>query len=612
MNGVREVRDVREVREVRRSRPLHRSAALPLVLSVLLFSPAARAQLSGSVDAEAFRPAPGPMDGFVVQRSTPEPHLAWAVRLIIDYAHEPLVLRRDGEIVERIIEHRLGAHLLGSVGFLDILEVGVGLPFVLVQTGETSLSLGDLSAAAVGDLQLDLKAAWPERFGGMFGVAVGATVRFGTGDAESFSGEGAAGFDPRLILDLQTDWFGLALDFGYRLRENASIASFPVADELTYALGVVVPVADLAGWDIGGLDAIGEVWGATPAADPFVSRNRSPLEALGGVRWRHPGGLIVSAGAGGGLTRGYTSPDVRAFLELGYAASPPPPGPPDADGDGIPDDDDRCPLEEEDEDEFQDEDGCPDPDNDGDGVLDDDDDCPLEKEDADGFEDGDGCPDPDNDGDGILDGDDDCPDVAETVNGVQDEDGCPEGDRDGDTIVDDVDRCPEEAEDADGFADEDGCPDPDNDGDGIRDVDDGCRDEPETANGFEDEDGCPDFARRGVAEIAILKPILFRSNSDEILAESYPVLADVASIMEAHPEIRIRVEGHTDDRGSDEHNLELSRDRAAAVVRFLVERHGIGAERLSSEGFGEAQPIGPNATPEGRARNRRVVFTIEP
>ena len=588
---------------------------LALALALLVPLAAAGQGLSGSVDAEAFRPAPGPMDGFVVQRSTPEPHLAWSVRLYLDYAHEPLVLRRDGEIVERIIEHRLGAHLQGSVGLFDILEIGLGLPFVLVQTGDNSLALGDLSAAAVGDLRLDLKAAWPERFGGMFGIALGATVRFGTssGGPESFSGEGVAGFDPRLILDLQTDWFGVALDFGYRLRENAAIASLPVQDELTYALGVVVPLAELAGWeDMGGLDLIGELWGATPAADPFASLNRSPLEALGGVRWRFPCGWIASAGVGGGITRGYTSPDVRAFLEIGYAAEPPPPGPPDADGDGIPDVDDRCPNEAEDEDDFRDEDGCPDPDNDGDGILDDDDDCPMDKEDIDRFEDEDGCPDPDNDGDGIPDVDDDCPDQAETVNGVDDDDGCPEGDRDGDTIVDAADRCPDEAEDDDDFADDDGCPDPDNDGDGIIDRDDACPDEPETLNGEDDDDGCPDFARRGAAEIAILKPILFRTNSDEILEESFPVLADVAAIMEAHPEIRIRVEGHTDDRGTEEHNLELSRLRAAAVVRFLVQRHGIDADRLSSEGFGESQPIAPNSTPEGRAKNRRVVLTILP
>lgn len=489
-------------------RPL---SALALVLAALL-APAARAQdLSGAIDAEAFQPAPGPLDGFVVQRSTPQPHLSWSVRAFFDYAHAPLVAGRDGVVEERIVAHRLNAHLLGSVGFLDILEVGLGLPFVLVQTGATSLALDDLSVAAVGDLRLDLKAAWPARFGDVLGLALGATARFGTGDAAAFASGGTAGFDPRLILDVQTDWFGLALDLGYRVRQNAAIAGLPVEDELTYALGVVVPLADLAGWDVGALDVAGEVWGATPAADLFGEVERSPLEASAGVRWRFPCGWIASAGAGAGLTRGYTAPTARVFLEVGYTAPPPPPGPPDADGDGIADDDDRCPMEEEDEDDFADDDGCPDPDNDDDGIPDRDDDCPAE---------------------------------------------------------------------------------------------------PETVNGTDDDDGCPDFARRGDAEIAILRPILFRTNSDEILPESDAVLADVAAILQAHPELRIRVEGHTDDRGTARHNLELSRQRAAAVVRRLVERHGIPADRLSSEGFGESLPIAPNSTPEGRAKNRRVVFNI--
>jgi len=89
------------------------------------------------------------------------------------------------------------------------------------------------------------------------------------------------------------------------------------------------------------------------------------------------------------------------------------------------------------------------------------------------------------------------------------------------------------------------------------------------------------------------------------------VLADVGSIMQAHAEIRILVEGHTDDRGSEEHNLELSQQRAAAVVRFLVERHQIDASRLSAEGYGESQPIADNGSSDGRAKNRRVMFTIQ-
>ena len=69
----------------------------------------------------------------------------------------------------------------------------------------------------------------------------------------------------------------------------------------------------------------------------------------------------------------------------------------------------------------------------------------------------------------------------------------------------------------------------------------------------------------------------------------------------------MRVEGHTDSRASDAHNLDLSRRRAASVMRYLTEQ-GVDATRLDSEGFGESRPIADNETEEGRALNRRVEF----
>jgi outer membrane protein OmpA-like peptidoglycan-associated protein len=71
----------------------------------------------------------------------------------------------------------------------------------------------------------------------------------------------------------------------------------------------------------------------------------------------------------------------------------------------------------------------------------------------------------------------------------------------------------------------------------------------------------------------------------------------------------IRVEGHTDDRGAEKANLDLSQRRAQAVVAYLV-RKGVAAARLEAAGFGEARPIAPNDTAENRGRNRRVEFVI--
>ena len=285
---------------------------------------------------------------------------------------------------------------------------------------------------------------------------------------------------------------------------------------------------------------------------------------------------------------------------------------PDNDQDGILDTPDECPLEAEDMDQFEDADGCPDPDNDQDGVLDTPDECPNEPEDMDGFEDDNGCPDPDNDQDGILDTPDQCPDEPEDMNGVDDEDGCPEVDSDGDGLLDPVDQCPQQPEDMDGFEDEDGCPDPDNDQDGILDGPDQCPNEPEAVNGFEDEDGCPDEAVIEVTcnAIVIRDSIFFETNRDVIRDVSFELLNQIAAVMTARPDItRISVEGHTDSRGSDRHNLDLSTRRAASVRTYLM-NHGIAESRLVSRGWGEARPIDSNRTNSGRAANRRVEFVI--
>jgi outer membrane protein OmpA-like peptidoglycan-associated protein len=80
--------------------------------------------------------------------------------------------------------------------------------------------------------------------------------------------------------------------------------------------------------------------------------------------------------------------------------------------------------------------------------------------------------------------------------------------------------------------------------------------------------------------------------------------------LKANPDIkRMRIEGHTDNRGNADMNLDLSKRRAASVRQWLVD-HGVESERLESEGYGLTRPIASNDTDEGRALNRRVEFKI--
>ena len=84
-------------------------------------------------------------------------------------------------------------------------------------------------------------------------------------------------------------------------------------------------------------------------------------------------------------------------------------------------------------------------------------------------------------------------------------------------------------------------------------------------------------------------------------------LAAVANAMNAHDDIDLVLEGHTDAIGSDAYNQDLSARRAAAVKERIVQDYGIDPGRISTVGYGESRPIADNSTDEGRARNRRVI-----
>ena len=103
-----------------------------------------------------------------------------------------------------------------------------------------------------------------------------------------------------------------------------------------------------------------------------------------------------------------------------------------------------------------------------------------------------------------------------------------------------------------------------------------------------------------------LHGIYFASGSAQLLPESRPALEAIAALLNQHADWSVVVEGHTDNLGSAESNLKLSRDRAAAVREALVSHYEVAAQRLSAAGYGLTRPIETNATLEGRARNRRV------
>jgi outer membrane protein OmpA-like peptidoglycan-associated protein len=100
--------------------------------------------------------------------------------------------------------------------------------------------------------------------------------------------------------------------------------------------------------------------------------------------------------------------------------------------------------------------------------------------------------------------------------------------------------------------------------------------------------------------------IHFDLDSAAVRESSAPTLEQIATLLRDRPELEILVVGHTDNQGSLDYNMRLSRERAAAVVEALVRDYGIAAERLSGQGAGFLAPVATNRTEEGRALNRRV------
>jgi outer membrane protein OmpA-like peptidoglycan-associated protein len=239
------------------------------------------------------------------------------------------------------------------------------------------------------------------------------------------------------------------------------------------------------------------------------------------------------------------------------APPPPPPAPADTDGDGITDDKDKCPTVR--------------------GVA--------------KYE---GCPVPDTDKDGINDDDDKCPTVA----GVARYQGCPVPDTDNDGLNDEDDKCPT----VPGVARYQGCPVPDADKDGVNDEEDKCPNLPGTVA----NQGCPEISQEITTKTAYAaRNIFFETGKAVLLKKSFAPLNDVVKILNENPELKLAIDGHTDNVGADAFNQTLSEKRAASVKAYLVSK-GVDESRLVATGFGETQPVADNKTATGRQKNRRV------
>ena len=237
------------------------------------------------------------------------------------------------------------------------------------------------------------------------------------------------------------------------------------------------------------------------------------------------------------------------------------------------------------------------PDDDGDGVPNHLDKCPDTPKNV--KVDAQGCP-LDTDGDGVPDYLDKCPGTPEGV--AVDAAGCPI-DSDGDGVPDYLDKCPGTPRGI--KVDAQGCP-LDSDGDGVPDSLDKC---PGTPRGVPvDKTGCP---IKGIEvmgdEWMVRGKVLFALNKATIRPEAAEVLLKVAGFLKKNPQYAVEIQGNTDNTGAMAWNMQLSQMRADAVKAYLVS-NGVAGGMLTTKAFGPNEPIAPNNTAEGRAKNRRVDF----
>jgi OOP family OmpA-OmpF porin len=368
-----------------------------------------------------------------------------------------------------------------------------------------------------------------------------------------FSGEVALGhyFNPNFALEFGVGYFETDYD-------SSSICADIYVMPVTISVKPTLPIGNLDLYALGGAGAYyttGEIdsyddsgigWG--PHAGAGASYRITDNISLG-VEGKY---LWADAGLSPDVDLdGYTVMGVFT-LHLGVKKETEPPSSPiDSDGDGVPDNLDKCPDTPR-------------------GVRVDSSGCPI-----------------DSDGDGVPDNLDKCPD---TPKGVKvDSDGCPL-DSDGDGVPDFLDTCPDTPKGT--KVDSSGCP-LDTDGDGVPDYRDECPNTPKGAT--VNSKGC--WALTGM--------VLFDFNSANLKEEVFPLLDEVVKILEKNPEIKGEIQGHTDSRGAEAYNQDLSERRAKAVEDYL-ESKGIDRARLTSKGYGETQPIASNDTEEGRRENRRV------
>ncbi len=584
--------------------------SLLLPVSVALAQDVVAGGEAPDANLQTFRPSMDSHDFFRVI-DTDLPVNGFSASGLFSYSADPLQYRRwDGSVVD-VSGDILQLDAMASVR-LGSLRLGVDAPIYLQTFGGQQAG-----ASGLGDLALEAKWRMADPSTAPVGVALLGRRVFATATAGEGLGAARGGWDLAMALDKSFDKIDVVANAGTVSQRPVSMEGADWGSQLFGQLGVSWHTTDNFG-------LVGELYGARVLGSS--SEASSPLEGLVGanIRSGRSRGFTIRPAVGYGLRDAVGTPRVRGLLSFGWDPLSPV-TPKDRDKDGIVDSADACPSVPEDVDAYEDSDGCADPtlvrvrviDSDGIELLE----APFKTSSGASGKAGPALP---------LD----AGKYTFSAGGVDTPIEVPGGAPFDVQLKVPAPRTPLHVEAKDGK----GRPVADVtwsatgplplEGFGAADLQirPGAYAFEAKAPGYRTAKVSVETAKEGTTQVVfqmeplkaqlvgqrieIKESVYFETMRSEIKAESFGLLDEVAQVLLDHPELtKVRVEGHTDSRGDDKLNLELSKSRAQAVAAYLVTK-GVAADRIESEGYGETRPLVKGKNAAAYEKNRRVDFRV--
>lgn len=585
------------------------------------------------LDGHHFSPVPtlgGPLDLIGVWRPAAAPARAFGVSGLFERSSAGLVEVYedwDGQTEQVLLDDVTALNLGLLASPWRRLSLSVAAPLYLSSTGAEGAQ-----GAGIGDLRVSAPIALiaPRSTGLALGLVPGLSLP--TGDESRLLGDPGLGFSALAALGLHGARATLDTNLGYRQRPEIDYLNQTGGGALVASLGAGYAVSDALGLR-------GELLYEASLRENEVSGTASPGEALLSVRGRTKKNLSYTLGGGAGVTAGAGAPAWRAFVGLGWAYISDPNR--DTDLDGILDSADACDREPEVKNGWREEDGCPDElarwslvvRNDEGAAL------PatvrvgerslvadaqgrvsleglLPEQALQGAVAAEGYVEASLPAGALREGANDQQLTLAWLPGttrflVHDAEGRPipatvtlEGPSAfGPLAIDATGRLQTLVPPgewrllvvAEGYGAESRVLSVAADRPGLAKVEFTLR---------------PPMVEVKKEEVVISEAVLFDFDAATLRVDSEPILRQVAGVLQSHPELkRVEIQGHTDDRGDEAYNLDLSQRRVETVRSWLISQ-GVAPERLVAKGYGESAPIRGNGTEEGRAANRRVQFMI--